>query len=131
MTPGEVVAVTEELLAAPERRLGTTRFIAAALLLRQALEAALDSFWTTTVPGMEQVSTRAQLVSLPFYLPDQALAGAVALAWYRLSAVCHHHAYDLPPPVEELRDLAATVAQLVRSVPQPGCDRTDPSRRRH
>jgi hypothetical protein len=117
MTPDELLGVAEQLLSIPERRLGTTRFLAASLLLRQALEEALDGFWASKVPGMEEVSTRAQLVSLPFYLSDRALAGTVALAWHRLSAACHHHAYDLPPPLTELRDLAGTVKRLVHAVP--------------
>ncbi len=41
---------------------------AAALLGRQALEAALDELWSRTHPGLERASMRCQLLCLPIVL---------------------------------------------------------------
>jgi hypothetical protein len=98
-----------------DRKLGGSPRLAAALLLRQALEAALDAFWSKTVPGMneKEVSSRAELISLPFYLEGGDLASRVRYTWYRLSTFCHHDAYELPPPKYELAECAATIQDLI------------------
>lgn len=111
MNPDALTTTARQLAAEPNRRLGATRLLAAALLLRQALEDALDQHWSRTVPEMRDVSGRAQLISLPFYL-DPRLAGDVNFAWCRLSAACHHDAYELPPSPEELEHLADIVDKL-------------------
>jgi hypothetical protein len=106
--------MARQLATEPNRKLGATRLLAAALLLRQALEEALDQHWSRTVPEMVNVSGRAQLISLPFYV-DPQLAGAVNFAWCRLSAVCHHDAYELPPSLDELERLADIVDSFERA----------------
>lgn len=113
MNPIELTGAARDLISVANRKLGTSRLLAAALLLRQALEEALDSHWARILPAMEAVSGRAQLVSLPFYL-DARLAGDVNYAWCRLSAACHHDAYELPPSPNELGHLAEIVDQLAR-----------------
>ncbi len=109
-----LTAMARQLATEPNRRLGATRLVAAALLLRQALEDVLDQHWTRTVPEMVEVSGRAQLISLPFYI-DPQLAGEVNFAWCRLSSVCHHDAYELPPSVDELERLADIVDSFVKA----------------
>lgn len=90
---------------------------ATALLARQALEGTLDDLWRLRAPGLEQCSTRAQLLCLPFYLPDdQELAERVSYAWGRLSRACHQHPYELPPTSSELLGWLTTVEQLVARV---------------
>lgn len=96
MNPDELVDVAVTLAASPNRKLGSKRMTAASLLLRQALEAALDNFWLRAVAPMRGVSRRVQLISLEFYL-DPTIAKQTVYAWNQLSAICHHHAYDLPP----------------------------------
>ena len=116
MTPGELLATARDLLADTNRRLGGSRRLAAALLVRQALEDAMEAFWRRTIPGLEQTSGRAQLVTLPFYL-DAALAGRIAYAWNRLSGWCHHDAYELPPHSDELDSVAEIVGALIEASP--------------
>ncbi|MGH9170808.1 MAG: hypothetical protein ACRD0Z_08045 [Acidimicrobiales bacterium] len=99
------------LVARPDRRLGGTLRVAAALLLRQCLEDDLSAFWVMAEPGMERVSHRAQLISLPFYV-EEGLGRRAAAAWSQLSAICHHDAYELAPSVEEVRRLADVVEEL-------------------
>lgn len=114
MSPITLTDMARQLATEPNRRLGASRLLASALLLRQALEDALDRHWSRTVPEMVNVSGRAQLISLPFYV-DPQLAGAVNYAWSRLSAVCHHDAYELPPSLDELARLADIVESFERA----------------
>ncbi len=86
---------------------------AAALLARQALEAAMDELWAARAPEVAQLSARAQLACLPEYLRDRALAGEVAFTWSVLSDACHAHAYEMGPTAEELEARFAVVDRLV------------------
>jgi hypothetical protein len=116
MKPKELVEIARMLSTDQNRSLGSTRHLAAALLLRQALEDAIDDFWQKELPAMESLSARAQLITLPFYI-EPTLAAQVQFTWYQLSATCHHDSYDLPPPLHELESAAETVTQLVDSAP--------------
>ena len=73
-----------------------------ALLARQALEKALDTFWSENAPSAGQSSRRSQLLCLGTYLADRTLTRRVAQAWSALSHACHHQPYDLPPTTGEL-----------------------------
>jgi hypothetical protein len=88
---------------------------AAALLGRQALEAALDDVWRAKKLTLATCSTRAQLLCLREYLGDAELAGRVAQAWGALSRACHHHPYELAPVTGELERWLATTAQVIRA----------------
>ncbi|MEO8682767.1 MAG: hypothetical protein ABI665_27205 [Vicinamibacterales bacterium] len=89
---------------------------ATALLARQALEATLDDLWRVRAAGMEQCSTRAQLLCLSYYLGDEVLAERVSYAWAGLSRACHQHPYELSPTSEELMGWLQTAEQLVGQV---------------
>lgn len=86
---------------------------AAALLARQALEAAMDELWAARAPEVANLSARAQLACLPEYLREPALAGEVAFTWSVLSDACHAHAYETGPTAEELEARFAVVDRLV------------------
>lgn len=86
---------------------------AAALLARQALEAAMDQLWAARAPEVAELSARAQLTCLPEYLRDRELAGEVAFTWSVLSDACHAHAYEMGPTAEELEDRFKVVDRLV------------------
>ncbi len=119
--PTELVALARSFSDRADRRLGASRHLAAVLLIRQALETALEQLWGRKAPGLEGCSSRAQLVSLPFFLDDHDLAGEVVYCWYRLSRACHHDEYDLPPTLEEVHYLSGIVARLadVSGEPSP------------
>ena len=90
---------------------------AAALLTRQALEAALDALWFHRAPGLELCSVRAQMICLPSYLHgDDELAERVSYTWAALSRACHHHPYELSPTSAELLGWVSTVEQLISRV---------------
>jgi hypothetical protein len=75
---------------------------AAVLLARQALEVALQTFWSRAAPGAETCSTRAQLLCLGSYVSDDDLARRAHQVWTTLSRASHFHPYELPPTHEEL-----------------------------
>jgi hypothetical protein len=112
MNSADLLSMARSLGAESNRNLGSSRFLASTLLLRQSLENALDDFWSRTVPGLVNVSNRAQLIALPFYL-DRELALRVQYAWYQLSGYCHHDAYELPAPAHELEICAAAIEGLI------------------
>jgi hypothetical protein len=84
----ELTETARALAATHDRSLGSTRLFAAALLLRQALEEAIDQVWAEVAPGMEAVTMRAQLIALPFFLPGtgcQRSATGTLSSWRRLA----------------------------------------------
>ena len=89
---------------------------AAAVLGRQALEAALDTYWTGRGIALGACATRPQLICLRSYLPDAPLAARVHHAWAALSDACHHHGYELAPTAGELGALLETVGELLNAV---------------
>ena len=113
-TPDDLLETATTLLMRPDAKAVGIWPRAAAHLCRQALEASLDELWRGRVPGMEEVSTRAQLICLATYLKDHELAGRIAYTWSALSAACHHRAYELSPSASELGGWIDTVASLRR-----------------
>jgi len=89
---------------------------ATALLARQALEGALDSFWRRRAPGLEFCSARAQFICLPVHLQDRDLAESASYAWFGLSRACHQHSYELPPTSSELLTWIGTIQELIARV---------------
>jgi hypothetical protein len=75
---------------------------AAALLGRQALEIAVDDYWSARKIPLSSCPTLQQLICLREYVHDADLAGRVHHAWNALSRACHHHPYELPPSASEL-----------------------------
>jgi hypothetical protein len=88
---------------------------AAALLARQALEMAVDDYWTARNIPLSSCPTLQQLICLREYLDDEDLAGRVHHAWNALSRACHHHPYELPPSASELEGWLEAVESWVDS----------------
>jgi hypothetical protein len=89
---------------------------AAALLARNALEMAVDDYWSRRKIPLTSCPTLPQLICLREYLGDDALAGRVHHAWNALSRACHHHPYELAPTAGELNALLETVGELLDEV---------------
>ena len=121
MTPAELLAAARELMHRPDPVTAGLWPRAAALLGRQALEAALDDLWQRKRLDLASCPGRIQLLCLPTYLGDPALAARAAHAWSSLSHACHHRAYELGPSATELGAWFQVVADVVafhsRSVP--------------
>jgi hypothetical protein len=77
---------------------------AAALLIRQALEEAVDSYWTARQLPLDSLPTQAQLVCLRMMTADGTASAQLHETWGALSRACHHHPYELSPTAAELAD---------------------------
>jgi hypothetical protein len=86
----------------------------AAFLARQALEELVDERCRALGADVPGASMRSKLVIMRS-LDTTECADAAAIAWNRLSNVCHHHAYELAPTVSEVRHLCGVVAVLLNS----------------
>jgi hypothetical protein len=118
----ELLALAERVLDEPSISLAACRRRAAAVLGRQALEAALDELWTARRLTLADCSTRAQLACLRSYLGDDRLAAEIHDTWGALTSVCHHHPYELGPTATELRawlDMAAAVVHRLHAASSP------------
>ncbi len=84
---------------------------ATALLLRQALQRAVEEAWRKA--GYEPVrSMRAQLLCLRGMV-DEATAEEATDLWGQLSVICHHHPYALAPTSDEVDAIRARVHKTV------------------
>lgn len=101
-TPGELLDAARALLAADHAVAEGVWPRSAALLARQALEAAVADLWQQRGIDMGTVSTHAQLLCLGEYLGDQALGADARFAWWALSRACHHHPFELAATASEL-----------------------------
>ena len=117
-TPEDLLDTARDLLSRSDAKAKGIWPRAAAHLCRQALEAALQEFWKERLPGLENMSMRAQLTCLSTYLDDDALAGRVAYTWSALSRACHHHTYELAPTGVELEGWMDTVRDLFQNHPK-------------
>jgi len=70
---------------------------AAALLVRQALEVALKTYWSAKARGLEEAPMRAQLLCLEGTLTDADVGRRAHAAGGALSRASHYHAYERAP----------------------------------
>lgn len=103
----ELLATASDLLTRTDSSTAGLWPRAAALLARQALEAALDEFWREKGLALDDCSMRPQLICLPRFLEDETLATSLGHAWSALTHACHHHPYELPPTAGELQQWIA------------------------
>jgi hypothetical protein len=111
VSPEELLAAADQLLAAPMPGLGSLWPRACALMIRLALEVSLDRFWARVLPAAATVGMRQQLLMLPLYASDEA-ASLAREAWLGLAGAAHHHAYELAPTAAELRRWHSSVGRL-------------------
>lgn len=89
---------------------------AAALLGRQAIEAAMSDLWRLSAPGLEDTSAKCQLLCLSHFLGDPDLAGRVHATWHGLTRSCHIQVYELAPTAAELEGWLETAWALADHV---------------
>ena len=80
-------------------------------MVRQALELAVDDVWRERAPAMADVTDRAQQITLPFFV-GREVGDETRWAWSRLSHLCHHTAYEMPPNAAEVEALIGVVERL-------------------
>ncbi|TMS54804.1 hypothetical protein [Mycobacterium sp. DBP42] len=84
----------------------------AAFLARQALEEIIELRCASVGAPAPWANTRSQLVVLRSLDTEEAADGA-AIAWNRLSAACHVHAFELQPSAAEIEYLCGVVESLL------------------
>ena len=84
----------------------------AAFLARQALEEIIERRCEHLGAPAGRANTRSQLVVLRALDTEQA-ADDAAIAWHRLSAACHVHAFELQPSAAEIDYLCSVVERLM------------------
>ena len=126
MTPDELLAAAKGLMQRPDTLITGIWPRAAALLARQALEAAMAELWASKPQAaeMSRCTMRSQLLCLTACL-DPGTASRAAYLFAALSRACHYHSYELAPTAAELTswlDQAAhivTQLQAASTVPAP------------
>lgn len=119
MTPELLLSHADALLASAGRHVPAWPR-ACALLIRLALEAGLDRYWTTVDPKVVECTMRVQLLLLSRYA-GQGAADLAQEAWHSLCRAVHHHTYELDPTATELRDWHHLVTDLLhRLEPEVG-----------
>jgi hypothetical protein len=111
--PVELLALASSFLSRADASTAGLWPRAAAVLTRQALEAALDDFWAARKLPFDPGSGRKQqLICLREYMTDKDAAGRAHHTWQSLSRACHHHAYELAPTAVELRGWIEEVGRV-------------------
>lgn len=118
MTPRQLLDAADRLLDKPPASMGTCWQRSCACLTRNALEDALDGYWQATAPSLASRPMKRQLIVLRSLATEPTVAREVAAAWNALSRAMHHHAYELPPTVAELRDWYDSVNDLITRLDQ-------------
>lgn len=111
VTPEELLDSADQLLTSPVAGIGDLWPQTCALLIRLALELALDRHWARVLPSAAECGMRQQLLLLPSYGGMDA-APLARQAWLGLAGATHHHAYELAPTAAELRGWHTTVTRL-------------------
>lgn len=86
---------------------------AAALLTRQALEAAVHAKLETYSEGLERAPFQAQFLCLQGVIADSDVAREANYLWAALSSATHHRGYEIAPAAADLREWIAGVERIV------------------
>ncbi len=114
MTPHDLLDAAKDLMQRPDAPFDGIWPRAAALLARQALEAAMGELWASKrqAAGLSGCSMRSQELCLTAYL-DRGTASQAAYLLAALSHACPYHPYELTPTAAELTSWLDQAAQIV------------------
>src|SRR5260370_41186983 len=117
MTPDQLLDSARDLMQRPGASLDGIWPRAAALLARQALEAAMAELWAANrqSAGLSAATMRSQELCLTAYL-DPATASRITYLLAALSRACHYHPYELAPPAAELTGWPGQAAQVLTQI---------------
>jgi hypothetical protein len=90
----------------------------AALLARQALEAAIRAKLAPYSARLDDAPFRAQLLCLQGVIGDSDVARQANYLWSALSSATHHCGYELAPTAAELGEWIAGVKQVMAILEQ-------------
>ncbi|MGW4102852.1 hypothetical protein [Streptomyces sp. NPDC004976] len=118
VAPEGLVADAGRLLLPPAGTMQTLapglRARAAAVLLRMALEQALDAYWWRITPRMTRVG-KHRMLCLEWYA-GRDTARRCRTTWAALSATCHYRTYELPPAPTEIQARLEEVIGLLAAL---------------
>lgn len=98
---------------------------ATALLLRLALEEAVNEYWQRVSPAVAKHATFRAKLLLMRRRCDRTTARAAAYSWAVLSRALHYRSYELDPTATELRRLHDAVGKIVAVL--AATEKADPS----
>ena len=112
-TPTMLLRFAREVRVSPDFPVDSLWGRCRAVLIRQALERALDALWDKRAPALRLASRHSQFLCLPTYLREPELAGRIASAWSALSNACHYQSYEFAPTDTELENWLTSVEAFV------------------
>jgi hypothetical protein len=114
--PAALLALARDVADGRHQVPGMSQARAVCLLTRQAFEQVVDTLLDARHLSCPAASMRVRLISLgqAFESEPEHVAYRAETAWSRLSAACHHHAYELSPSLREARTLVDDVGWLSR-----------------
>jgi len=117
MTPHDLLDAAKDLMQRPDAPVDGIWPRAAALLARQALEAAMGELWASKpqAAALSGRSMRSQELCLTAYL-DPGTASRTVYLLAALSHACHYHPYELAPTAAELTGWLDQAAQIVTQI---------------
>lgn len=108
-----LVQLAESLAEGSRPLPGVSTARAACWVARQALELLIDQFLRHRNLEPGRSTTRTRLIALGIaYGGDPDLSYRASTSYWRLSAACHHHAFELGPTQAEAVSLVAQVRSL-------------------
>ncbi|MFE0806101.1 hypothetical protein ACFW34_01220 [Streptomyces sp. NPDC058848] len=87
---------------------------AAAVLLRLALDVALDRYWLRVTPSMTRIG-KHRMLCLEWYA-GRDTARRCSTTWASLSAACHYRSHELPPAPAEMQVRLLEVSDLLEAL---------------
>ncbi|WP_327699686.1 hypothetical protein [Streptomyces sp. NBC_00459] len=87
---------------------------AAAVLLRMALDEALNAYWQRVTPSMTRIG-KHRMLCLEWYAGHDT-ARRCRTTWAALSAACHYRTYELPPAPAEVHARLMEVTSLLAAL---------------
>lgn len=116
LSPTRLMAEVRRLLDSNAPRSAGVWCRSAALLTRQALEAAVRTKLEAYAGALDEAPFRAQLLCLQGVVADNDIARRAHYLWSALSAATHHCGYELAPTVAELREWVIGVEEVVEGL---------------
>jgi hypothetical protein len=110
-TIDELLQTADLLLAGHLQATLAVRHRGAALVLRTALELAVDAALAAAEPGLSIPNMTAKLHCLRHY--STPAAGRARRLWFHLCVACHYHQYEIGPTRSQVQTWRAEVARLV------------------
>lgn len=87
---------------------------AAAVLLRMALDQALDAYWLRVTPSMTRIG-KHRMLCLEWYAGHDT-ARRCRTTWSALSTACHYRTSELPPAPAGIRTRLLEVTALMSAL---------------